>query len=224
MGLLVDDYAHYTVILRRSTARYGMARVFISGSAAEYAPWSEREAQQFVQELSRAIIQEGFGIVSGFGEGVGTYVVNGILEQLDREGTQLFDDRIVLRPFPLGISNAAQRERRWTAYRTDMMGRARVAIFLFGNKKDASGRIVAADGVEEEFKIALEKGITPIPVGCTGSMTTTLHKKVLDDFSCYFPTPGYKQLFEDLGRMATPRQAVTRVVKLLKKLRENAQH
>jgi hypothetical protein len=224
MGLLVDDYAQYTVILRRIFARYGMARAFISGSAAEYTPWSNREAQHLIQELSRALIEEGFGIVSGFGEGVGTYVVNGILEQLDREGTQLLDDRIVLRPFPLGISNVADRKRRWTAYRTDMMGRAGVAIFLFGNKKDSSGKIVAADGVEEEFKIASEKGITPIPVGCTGSMAATLHKRVLDDFNSYYPARGYKQLFEDLSRMATPPQVVRRVLRLIKKLRDDAQH
>ena len=221
MGLLVEDYAQYTVILRKISAQYGMARVFISGSAAEYTPWSERAAQQFIQELSRALIQAGFGIVSGFGEGVGTYVVNGILEQLDREGTQLFDDRIVLRPFPLGISNAAERKQRWTAYRTDMMGRAGVAIFLFGNKKDASGKIVDAEGVEEEFDIASEKGLTPIPVACTGSMAAALHKKVLNDFSTYFPGRGYRKMFEDLGRMATAQQVVGRVLKLLKKLRDD---
>jgi hypothetical protein len=222
IGLLVDRYADYTDILRRIFARYGMARLFISGSAADYAPWSETEARQFIQELARALIQEGFGIVSGFGEGVGTYVVNGILEQLEREGTQLFDDRIVLRPFPLGISNAAERKRKWTAYRTDMMGRAGVAIFLFGNKKDASGNIVTADGVEEEFEIACGRGITPIPVGCTGSMSATLHRRVLDDFNSYFPARGYKTLFKDIGRTAAPLELVGRVLKLLKKLRDDA--
>jgi hypothetical protein len=83
---------------------------------------------------------------------------------------------------------------------------------------------MAADGVEEEFKIASEKGITPIPVGCTGSMAATLHRRVLDDFSSYFPARGYKKLFEDLGRMATPSEVVGRVLKLTKKLRDDAQH
>jgi len=44
-------------------------------------------------------------VVSGFGLSVGSHVVNGILEQLDREGTRLLDDRVILRPFPLHISN-----------------------------------------------------------------------------------------------------------------------
>lgn len=224
IGLLVDGYPQYTDILQRISTRFRMARVFISGSAAEYAPWSEGPAQRFIQELSRALVQEGFGIISGFGEGVGSYVVNGVLEQLDREGTQLFDERILLRPFPLGIADADERKRKWTAYRIDMIGRAGVAVFIFGNKKDASGAIVAADGVEEEFKLAVQTGLKPIPVGCTGSMATIFHKRILDDFVRYFPVHGYKKLFEDLGRMGTSRQIAMRVVKLLRKLRDNPQH
>ena len=52
IGLLVDDYAHYTEVLRRIAHRYKMARVFMSGSAAEYAPWEPSKAQELIQELS----------------------------------------------------------------------------------------------------------------------------------------------------------------------------
>jgi hypothetical protein len=101
IGLLVDDYKEYTQVLGRIAHRYKMARVFVSGSAADYAPWDVSKAQELIQELSRSLIGTGFGVVSGFGEGVGPYVVNGILAQLEHDGTQVLDDRIVLRPFPV---------------------------------------------------------------------------------------------------------------------------
>ena len=119
IGLLVEDYAHYTDVLRRISHRYKMARVFISGSAADYAPWDEAKAQELIQEISCASSSlrvlasesESFGKV-----GVGPYVVNGILVQLEKDGTQMLDDRIVLRPFPIAIADAAERKRRWKSY------------------------------------------------------------------------------------------------------------
>jgi Sir2- and TIR-associating SLOG family/SIR2-like domain len=221
IGLLLDDYAHYTEVLRRIAHRYKMARVFISGSAADYAPWGESKAQELIQELSKRLIAAGFGVVSGFGQGVGPYVVNGILAQLEHEGTQVLDDRIVLRPFPIAIADATERKRRWRAYRQDMLAQAGVAVFLFGNKRDASGNLVPADGMEEEFAIASGKHLAVIPVGCTGSTAETLHKHVLDHFADYFPASGYKRLFQDLKKSGTVQQVAARVVALIERLRDD---
>ena len=221
IGLLVEDYAQYTDVLRRISHRHNMGRVFISGSAADYAPWDEAKAQELIQEISRRLIAAGFGIVSGFGEGVGPYVVNGILAQLEKDGTQVLDDRIVLRPFPIAIADAAERKRRWKSYREDMLSHAGVALFLFGNKKDSSGKIVPADGVEEEFGLASSKHLAVVPIGCTGSKAAELHKRVLDNFADYYPAKGYKRLFEDLGKKGTVQQVSSRVVALVEKLRED---
>jgi len=207
MGLLVDDYRHYTDVLRRIFYRYKLARVFISGSAAEYTPWPEQKAQQLLQAISSALIHEGFGIVSGFGLGIGPYVLNGILNELDDEGTRLLDDRVVLRPFPIAISDPAERKRRWTAYREDMLTQAGIALFVFGNKKNPAGGISLADGMEEEFRLALGKRLFVVPVGCTGSMAATLHKRVLDRFDDYFPMAGYRRMFEALAVFSHEGQA-----------------
>ena len=40
---------------------------------------------------------------------MGSYVLNGILEQLYAEATRQLDDRVILRPFPIAISDAAER-------------------------------------------------------------------------------------------------------------------
>jgi hypothetical protein len=221
MGLLVEDYAHYTQVLQRISHRYRMARVFISGSAADYAPWGEAKAQELIQEISRRLVAAGFGIVSGFGEGVGPYVINGILAQLEKDGTQVLDDRIVLRPFPIAIPDATERKRRWKAYREDMLAYAGVALVLFGNKRDSSGDISLADGVEEEFAIASAKHLAIIPVGCTGSTAAQLHKRVLDNFGDYYPATGYKRLFEALGKRGTVQQVSARILALIEKLRDD---
>jgi hypothetical protein len=221
IGLLVEDYVHYTNVLRRISLKYKMGRVFISGSAVEYGPWKDNEAHQLIQEISRRLVNAGFGIVLGFGEGVGPWVLNGIFEQLDQEGTQVIDDRLVLRPFPIAIADAADRKQRWTAYRKDMLTYAGIAVFVFGNKRDASGKAVPADGMEEEFRIATNTGMAVLPVGCTGGTAAALHQKVLSNFSDYYPTGGYKQLFRALGQTGKPGEIAARIVTFVEKLRDD---
>jgi hypothetical protein len=198
-----------------------MARVFISGSAADYTPWEPSKAQELIQELSQRLVAAGFGVVSGFGEGVGPYVVNGMLSQFEKDGSQVLDDRIVLRPFPIAITDAAERKRRWKAYRQDMLAQAGIAVFLFGNKRNASGSVAPADGMEEEFEIASAKHLMVIPVGCTGSVSASLYQRVLDHFAEYFPATGYKRLFQDLNKTGTVQQVCARVVALIEKLRDD---
>jgi hypothetical protein len=222
IGLLVDDYSRYTDVLRRISQKYRRGWVFISGSASEYRPWNITKAEQLIQEISGQLVKEGFGVASGFGLGVGTHVVNGVLEQLENEGTRVLDDRIILRPFPVGISDPSKRKRRWTAYREDMLDHAGISLFLFGNKLDSGGNVSLADGVEEEFRIALSKGIAVVPIGCTGSVAAKLHQAVLNDFGTYYPLRGYKGLFKDLGRVGSPAQVTSRVIKFVKKLRDEA--
>ena len=220
IGLLVDDYNEYTQILQRISRKYRMSRVFISGSASEYNPWTDSNAKNLIREISQQLIKAGFGVVSGFGLGVGSYVVNGILEQLNREGTQRLDDRIILRPFPFDISDPNERKRQWTAYREEMLSQAGIVVFLFGNKTDSCGSIVMADGVEEEFSIAVNKGIVVVPIGSTGSVAKKLYKQIYDDFEKYYPKRGYKGLFKKLDKMGSPVQVASHVIKLIKKLRE----
>jgi hypothetical protein len=218
IGLLVDSYAEVTHVLRRISYRYKLARVFMSGSAAEYRPWSEQKAQQFIQILSAILIRAGFGIVSGFGLGVGPYVLNGLLQELEKQGTRVLDDRVVLRPFPIAIADPAERKLRWTSYREDMLTQAGVALFLFGNKRNSAGGISPADGMDEEFRIAVQKKLFVVPVGCTGGMAATLHQRVLDNFDEYYRLPGYRKLFEVLGLPGTPAQVASRTLKFVQKL------
>ena len=99
-----------------------------------------------------------------------------------------------------------------------MLAQAGIALFVFGNKNNPAGGISPADGMEEEFRLAVTKRLFVVPVGCTGSMAATLHKKVLDHFDDYYPLSGYRRLFEALAHQGTPSQVTSRVLKLVKKL------
>lgn len=57
-----------------------------------------------------------------------------------------------------------------------MISRSGVSIFLFGNKL-VDGEIVLANGVESEYKIALERHCLIVPVGCTGYMAEEIWEK-----------------------------------------------
>jgi hypothetical protein len=181
--------------------------------------WTEDNARTLMSELAGALIHEGFGIVTGFGVGVGPFVVNGALVQLEKENTRIVDDRLVMRPFPLGITDGAERRRRWTGYRKDMLAQAGIAVFLFGNKRDASGAIVNAQGMEEEFELAVSQGLSVVPLGCTGAAASGLHQRVMDDFVKYYPSRGYKGLFEELSRPGSVTEIVGRVLAVVKRLR-----
>ena len=204
-GVLVDDYNEYAQILERVSKKYKRTRVFVSGSAHSYAPWAPVDAERLIAEIGHALSAKEFGVVSGFGEGVGSHILNGVLDQLRDAGTQQLGDHLTLRPFPQGIADDAERKKRWTAYRKEMLSDAGIAIFLFGNKLSPAGPAIDADGMDEEFRIAVAMGVVVIPVGCTGYMAARLHALVMKDFASYYPRrPGLKALVKSLGTKKSP--------------------
>jgi len=220
-GVLVDEYKDYTEIFERIARRYKRKRVFVSGGAQTYEPWAASAAETLVAGIGYALAKGKFGVVSGFGEGVGSPLLNGMLNGFDGDDSPQLGDQLTLRPFPLGIKDPVERKLRWTAYRRDMLTQAGIALFVFGNKRSDSGDIVKSDGMEEEFKLAVENNVAVIPVGCTGSMAAELHRRVMDDFEVYFPSqPRLKKYFRLLERKKTPDKVVKAIMDLISVLKE----
>jgi len=194
--------------------------VFVSGSAAEYAPWTDAEAQQFLHDLGRELIVQGFGVVSGFGLGVGPYLLNGVLDGLQTQGSYSFGDRVVLRPFPQGEMDERERASRWTESRKAMLSHAGVALFVFGHTRGPDGVTSKALGVEEEFRLAEEAGLALLPVGCTGHISVELHDRIIQRFDTFFPgVPELRPAVEALGDQAEPKVVVERVMRVLNSLK-----
>ncbi len=177
----VDEYAEITTTLKAVEDKHKRRTIFISGAAHDYSPWTQTEAEKFVYNLSREISKANFRVISGFGLGVGSAVITGVLEQTIMNGGRLDSEQLVLRPFPQTQSGTRPLRELWREYRHTMIDHAGIAIFIFGNKLQGD-TVVESNGMREEFEIARGKGVFVIPVGITGSITRNIWEEVLADF------------------------------------------
>jgi Sir2- and TIR-associating SLOG family/SIR2-like domain len=216
MPVLLQSFTEYTETLKRLERRHKGRQVFISGSAHSFSPWSESDGQKFLTQLSSRLTKGGMNVITGFGLGVGPHIINGVLDELEKEGTRNLSDRLTLRPFPYAIADPQERRVRWANYRREMISKAGVAIFVFGNKLDAKGDLVPADGMLDEFKIAQANGLLVVPVGSTGYASKTIYDSVSADISKNFPEiRGLKTALSALAKPGTPHQTVDKIVHFL---------
>ena len=182
--LLIDEYSEITSILNKISNRLNYNNIFISGSAHTYGDYDEKEALDFIQLLSRQLIEQNFNIISGFGLGVGNSVIIGALQEIYMHKKTFHKNRLLLRPFPQGIVDDTTRQTLWKKYREDMISRAGVSIFLFGNKLDNT-KVVLASGMESELEIAIKMHNLIVPVGCTGYVAHKIWERISNNMSFF---------------------------------------
>lgn len=217
--LWIKEYTEITQVLEEIERRLLRSVILISGSAATYGKFLPLEGQTFIQKISKEISNRGYKIISGFGLGVGSSVINGVLENMKEQKNQNLDNYIILRPFPQVASTPDELKANWRSYREAFIPLAGVAIFLFGNK-DVKGDIILADGLEAEFEIAVSKGLKVIPIGSTDFVAKDLHDRVINDFKKYFPEiPELEEDFRLLGDQTQDSETIiATVVKIIKAL------
>jgi len=174
---LVERYSEITDILKEIKQIINRQTIFISGAAHEYGAFDREDAENFIHSLSKNISKEGFKIVSGFGLGVGSCVITGVLEQVYMNGGSLDNDQLILRPFPQAETGVRTLSEVWNDYRHDMISHAGIAIFMFGNKL-IDGQIIESDGLIKEYEIAKSKGLFLIPIGVTGYAAKSIFNKL----------------------------------------------
>ena len=222
--VLVDQYEDITTLLNKIAASYKRSSVFISGAAEEYGKHSSHEAQTFLHDLSRQIASMKNRIITGFGLGVGSAVINGALAHLDNVGKTISDEDIVMRPFPQVATGGTSLPDQWKAYRQAMIEHAGIGIFVYGNKRDASGAIVASSGMQQEFDLSILAGVSPLPIGSTGYMAEVLWNEVWNNFAKYYPgaSADFKNQFEKLcDPAASLPELATTVLNLIRILQAN---
>lgn len=184
-AVILDSYDEITEILKQIERGYLMKNIFISGSVAEYSEeWTKERVIEFTHGLARKLVSEDNRIVSGFGFGIGSTIINGALEEIMRSKYKHVDEHLCLRPFPQFSSGTTPMDELKKKYREDMISQAGVAVFIFGNK-DEHGRIIEADGMIEEFRIAKEQKKVIIPIGNTGGATATIYAEVQQNIGSY---------------------------------------
>lgn len=218
--IFVEDFPQITDMLRTLENRYRRRTVFISGSAVDYGSWGQAATEGFVAQLSRELIDRDLRITSGFGLGIGGAVVTGAVQQIYSTRQRSVDEQLVLRPFPIGISDPKARDETFTRYRVELIAQAGIAVFVMGNK-NVGGKVVTADGMRREFEIAKEKGLYLIPIGASGFMSAELWTEVMDEFDRRFPAakPPVKKSLERLGKPTDePQTLLAPLIDLIDKL------
>jgi hypothetical protein len=221
--LLIDEYEEITEFLTELVNRFRRRTVFVSTSASNYDPWGETAVIRLAQQLGRALIADGTRIATGLGAGIGNAIFTGALREIMQTKGSRIEDALVLRPFPQA-DDASQLEALWEAYRREIVSRAGIAIFLFGNKEE-NGQITLSDGMIREFEIARNQGVLVLPIGATGSAAKVLADQVISDFDKFLPgldAGDRKKLSElakhtdDLGSLIAP------IMELIRKLQGKA--
>lgn len=180
-AVLLDSYDDITRILKEIECACLLKNIFISGSIASYSdPWSENNVTKFTHELGQNLVAKGYRLVSGFGLGIGSSLINGALEEIMRTKYRHIDEHLCLRPFPQVQSGGVSLPELWQAYREEMIGQAGIAVFIFGDKKKDS-TIIPADGMVKEFEIAKNLGKMIIPVASTGRAASIIYDVVFSD-------------------------------------------
>jgi hypothetical protein len=103
-----------------------------------------------------------------------------------------------------------------------MIEKSGIAIFLFGNKLDSTGAIKLADGVQKEFDLAVSSGVRVIPIGATGFMAESLHKRVSSDLNKFYPERSLHSQIRLLGKDgASNEELLNAVMKIITTLNKN---
>ncbi|NNU76356.1 SIR2 family protein [Clostridium estertheticum] len=213
--LLVDEYEDITKILARIHTKYKLGNIFISGSAEEYGDFEKEAAQELMHNLSKRLIKNEYDIITGFGVGVGSFVINGVLDEIYSKGNDI-EDRLIMRPFPQKSSGGKVLKQLWTDYRKNMISLAGISIFMFGNKTDSTGEIVEANGMIEEFNIAKEQDSFIIPIATTGYVSRIIMDEIKNDLSKYWYL---KESITILENEKDNDKIINEVIKIINRLR-----
>ncbi|TVV76951.1 SIR2 family protein [Sphingomonas solaris] len=207
--IFVDNFGQITNLLKTLEDRYRRRTVFISGSAADYGAWGQSGTENLVSKLARAIIDRDLRITSGFGLGIGGAVVTGAVQQIYSTRHRSVDEQLVLRPFPIGITEVAERNKTFSRYREELISQAGIAIFIMGNKT-VDGQFVTADGMRSEFELAKSRGLHLVPIGASGWMAKELWDEVTKNFDRFYPgAPAkIKAAFMKLGEPTNDPQTI----------------
>ncbi|HEV2380849.1 MAG TPA: SIR2 family protein [Terriglobia bacterium] len=184
--VLIDEYREIEELLRKLCLAASARNIFISGSAHDYAPAGRDKVERFCRKLGEQIVHRGYNLVSGFGLGIAGACIIGAHEQAKREKAGRIGERLRLHPFPQEFRDDAERKRVWGKIRTELVRESGVTVFIAGNKLDsASGRVIVANGVLEEFALAKANFHVLIPVAATGGAAAEIWgqmKPTLGDF------------------------------------------
>ncbi|MBY8169701.1 SIR2 family protein [Vibrio fluvialis] len=215
--VFIDNYSEVEELLALIYKKYIRKTVFMSGSADDFGAWNKKDVEEALFRLGSTIVDKNFRIASGIGLGIGNALISGAISRTYQSQYSHLDDHVLMRPFPQYIENEVERKSVWKRYREEIIGKAGIAIFFMGNKV-VDNNIVIADGVIEEFNIAVEKGVLVIPVGCSGFAAKQLWEKVISSLDTYYSNINEKfiEKLQELGKdIDNPKEVISLIIEIL---------
>jgi hypothetical protein len=200
--------------------RAATRNVLVSGSAYDFSPLGKDRLESLSRRLGKELVKRGYNLVSGYGLGIGGAAILGAHEAafIDKKG--LAGKRLHLRPFPQDLPAAVNRGELYSRIRKEMVEQSGAVIFLAGNKKDASGAVVRANGVMEEYAVAKADSKILIPVACTGHAAEIIWQEIEPELGKLFPKVDVKPEFDVLRTSASSEdQIIEAIFSILKKVR-----
>lgn len=181
----VEEFSEITKILTELKEELYKNNIFISGSAYEYGEnWTSQDVALFIRGLAEKIIHNNNKLVTGYGLGIGGFVIEGSSNAIFAEELDV-NKYFEIHPFPQKmLDNQQNMQETWNGYRNKIISKCSTAIFVFGNKM-SSNEVVNANGVLNEFKIAKDLGLKIIPVGITGYASKLIFDEVKDNIQDY---------------------------------------
>lgn len=214
--VFVNSYDEIPKMLEDIEKIYLNNTIFISGSISSYnGDWKEKEVEEFCYELSKNIVKDNYKIISGFGLGVGSSIINGALDEIYLNKNKHVKEHLSLYPFPQNEVGEKTLKERWTENRETMISDAGICIFIFGNKKDGL-KTVKANGMIEEFQIAEKLGKYIIPIGNTGEAANDIFNTMEDDKQKY----PYLDTYWDKLKNGKDESIISTIVEIIKNQQE----
>lgn len=211
-AVLLESYDDIPNVLEKIETQCNLKNLFLSGSISmDTTSWTIKQAEEFAKTLSNKLAAKKTHITSGYGLGIGSAVITGVFNEVKSKKYAHFDDYLKLYPFPQpGVGE--DFKAIWHDYRRKMMADCGVAIFMFGNKKDDSGKCVIANGMIDEYEVAKAKKAILIPIASTGEASEQIYNQM---FSARAEYPYLEKYWDVLKTEKLPEKLAKVIIEII---------
>ena len=173
----IADYAEIDQILNDLRRAISRQKVWVSGSYPTGAGETTEAQFALAEKIGKLVAQSGKALVSGSGLTVGSAAIAGFLSGLSPEDTWRLGQKLFVRHFPQPVGKVDFKQH-WRTIREELARESGIVIFVAG-EKEVDGRRVMADGVLEEYDLALANGSFLLPVGSSGGAARKIAERLL---------------------------------------------
>lgn len=176
--ILIDEFEQITQILNYMKDKLKLNSVFISGginrnNPSNYGEFQKKEgnklgkAENFIMQLANKLIIKNYKIITGFGMGVGNYIVAGAYMRIEEKSNIKIEEKIFIQPM-VSLEDEEDLKLK-NQMREELLDKCGVVVTIFGKSNvKISKKKLKKDGTYIEYKLAEQKEKIIVPVGATG--------------------------------------------------------